>query len=200
MKIAIHSCGIYDSFIMFFIESVTTMNNDILRITRAMDFAARKHINQRRKGEAAEPYLNHLSEVANLLAEATDGTDLDLVIAGLLHDTIEDQNVKREEIASEFGEVVASIVTEVTDDKSLEKTERKRQQIAKAPFKSPQAKALKIADKISNLRSILASPPANWSIERKREYFDWAKAVVDGCRGINARLDQTFDEAYARKP
>jgi len=176
------------------------MNNDIVRIARAVDFAARKHVGQRRKGEAAEPYFNHLSEVARLLAEATDGNDPDLVIAGLLHDTIEDQGVSREEIAAEFGEQVASIVAEVTDDKSLDKAERKRLQVLKAPYKSPQAKALKIADKTANLRAILESPPAHWDSERKRAYFDWAKAVVDGCRGVNARLEQAFNEAYARKP
>ena len=176
------------------------MNEDIVRIARAVDFAARKHVHQRRKGEAAEPYFNHLSEVARLLAEATEGNDTELVIAGLLHDTIEDQEVSREELAAEFGEKVAAIVEEVTDDKSLDKAERKRLQVVKAPYKSAQAKALKIADKTANLRAILASPPAHWGIDRKREYFDWAKAVVDGCRGVNARLEQDFDEAYARKP
>jgi len=176
------------------------MSNDIVRIARAVDFAARKHVGQRRKGEAAEPYFNHLSEVAWLLTEATDGNDTDLVIAGLLHDTIEDQGVTREEIAAEFGEQVASIVTEVTDNKNLDKAERKRLQVVKAPYKSPQAKALKIADKTANLRAILESPPAHWDIDRKRTYFEWAKAVVDGCRGVNAKLEQTFDEAYALKP
>lgn len=176
------------------------MSNDIVRIARAVDFAARQHVGQRRKGVAAEPYFNHLSEVARLLAEATDGKDPDLVIAGLLHDTIEDQGVTPEEIAAEFGEQVASIVTEVTDDKGLDKAERKRLQVVKAPYKSPQAKALKIADKTANLRAILESPPAHWDIERKRTYFDWAKAVVDGCRGVNLKLEQAFDEAYAHKP
>lgn len=176
------------------------MSNDIVRIARAVDFAARQHVGQRRKGEAAEPYFNHLSEVARLLAEATDGNDTDLVIAGLLHDTIEDQGVTPEEIAAEFGEQVASIVVEVSDDKGLDKAERKRLQVVKAPHKSPQAKALKIADKTANLRAILESPPAHWDIERKRTYFDWAKAVVDGCRGVNLKLEQAFDEAYAHKP
>lgn len=106
----------------------------------------------------------------------------------------------REEIAAEFGEQVASIVVDVTDDKSLDKAERKRLQVVKAPYKSPQAKALKIADKTANLRAILESPPAHWDTERKRTYFDWAKAVVDGCRGVNLKLEQAFDEAYAHKP
>lgn len=176
------------------------MSEDIVRLARAVDFAARKHVHQRRKGEAAEPYFNHLSEVARLLAEATDGNDPNLVIAGLLHDTIEDQEVTREELVAEFGEDVASLVVEVTDNKTLKPEERKRLQIVKAPYKSPRAKMLKIADKTANLRAILSSPPTKWSLQRKQDYFDWAKSVVDGCRGVNARLEAWFDEYFAQRP
>jgi len=92
--------------------------NDIVAIMRAADFAARKHTGQKRKGREAEPYLNHLIEVATLVAEATDGRP-DAVIAALLHDAIEDQDVTHSEIADLFGPTVASLVAEVTDDKSL---------------------------------------------------------------------------------
>lgn len=176
------------------------MSEDIIRLARAVDFAASKHVDQRRKGEAAEPYFNHLSEVARLLAEATDGNDPNLVIAGLLHDTIEDQGVTRAELVVEFGDDVASLVEEVTDDKRLDKAERKRLQVVKAPYKSRRAKMLKIADKTANLRAILNSPPSDWSLQRKQEYFDWAKSVVDGCRGVNAWLDTQFDECMAKRP
>lgn len=172
------------------------MKEEILLIARALDFAARKHVDQRRKGLAAEPYVNHLSEVARLLAEATDGDDANLVAAGLLHDTIEDQGVKHEELAEAFGRDVADLVMEVTDDKSLEKDERKRLQVEHAPHKSARAKMLKIADKTANLRAIHDSPPTDWSTDRKREYFDWARRVVAGCRGVNARLEKAFDEAW----
>ncbi|HMN15411.1 MAG TPA: HD domain-containing protein [Bellilinea sp.] len=170
--------------------------NDVLRIARAIDFAARKHAAQRRKGEAAEPYINHLAEVALLVAEATKGADADLVIAALLHDTIEDQGVRYEELAEAFGAEVADLVQEVTDDKTLPKAKRKALQVEHAPHKSPRARMLKIADKTSNLRSILASPPADWSVERKREYFEWAAKVVAGCRGVNRGLEAQFDEAF----
>lgn len=174
------------------------MSTDIIRITQALDFAAKKHVHQRRKGELQEPYINHLTEVARLLAEATQGQDTDLVIAGLLHDSIEDQNVTRQEIAELFGEEVAQIVAEVTDDKSLPKKERKRLQAETAGKKSEKARLLKIADKTANLRSILNSPPTDWSEARKQEYFTWAKSVVDNCRGINSQLEQWFDEAYSK--
>ena len=171
--------------------------NGILRLARAFDYAAQKHVGQRRKGAAEEPYINHLAEVAALLAEATDGKDVDLIIAALLHDCIEDQEVTYEELVDLFGEDVAGIVREVTDDKSLKKVERKRLQVERAPHKSDRARMLKIADKISNLRAVVASPPKTWDLQRKREYFEWAKAVVAGCRGVCSGLEEKFDEAYS---
>ena len=168
-----------------------------MAVARALDFAARKHSNQRRKGEAGEPYVNHLAEVARLVAEATEGKDTIAVLAALLHDAIEDTPTTREELEREFGREVADIVAEVTDDKSLPKAERKRLQVETAAGKSRRAKLVKIADKTSNLRSIAKSPPVGWDLERQREYFDWAARVVAGCRGTSAALERWFDEAHA---
>ena len=92
-----------------------------LLVLKAADAAARWHVHHRRKGPAEEPYINHLLEVAMLVAEATSGTDTNLVIAALLHDAIEDSEVPQELIAENFGDDVASIVVEVTDDKSLKR-------------------------------------------------------------------------------
>lgn len=170
-------------------------HNGMLLIARAADFAARAHTTQRRKGDAQEPYINHLAEVALLLTEATDGEDPALVAAGWLHDTLEDTETEREELEALFGPLVASLVAEVTDDKSLKKAERKRLQVETTPSKSIQARLIKIADKTSNLRTIALSPPAGWDLERRREYIRWAEAVVAGCRGLNPRLEQVFDEA-----
>jgi GTP diphosphokinase / guanosine-3',5'-bis(diphosphate) 3'-diphosphatase len=171
--------------------------NEWLRVLRAADAAARWHVHQRRKGPAEEPYINHLVEVAMLVAEATDGTDTNLVIAALLHDAIEDSEVPKEMIAEIFGEDVASIVAEVTDDKGIPKAERKLKQIETAATKSPRAKILKLADKTSNLRAIAASPPSDWSVKRRIEYVRWAKDVAKGLRGVNQRLEDQFDEAVA---
>lgn len=135
------------------------------------------HVHQRRKGIAQEPYINHLLEVASLVTVATGGFDPNLVIAALLHDAIEDQEVPVEIIAREFGKQVADIVMEVADDKSLPKEERKRKQIEAAPKKSRSAKLIKLADKTSNLRTI-ASSPAGWSVKRRLDYIAWAKNVV----------------------
>jgi (p)ppGpp synthase/HD superfamily hydrolase len=166
-----------------------------LLVLKAADAAARWHVHQRRKGPAEEPYINHLVEVAMLVAEATGGSDTNLVIAALLHDAIEDCEVPRELIAETFGEDVASLVTEVTDDKSLPKDVRKEYQITGAAAKSARAKVLKLADKTSNLRAVAASPPSAWSVKRRIEYVQWAKKVVEGLRGVNPKLEAQFEEA-----
>lgn len=167
--------------------------NDIVRIMNAADFAARKHANQRRKGDAAEPYVNHLIEVADLVAQATQGKP-DAVVAALLHDAVEDQGVCIDEIGNLFGASVASLVKEVTDDKSLPKQERKDKQIESAPHKSDIASVIKIADKTSNLRALAKSPPS-WPIERKREYVRWSRAVVAGLPFRPAALLALFEVA-----
>jgi GTP diphosphokinase / guanosine-3',5'-bis(diphosphate) 3'-diphosphatase len=171
--------------------------NEWVAVLKAADAAARWHVHQRRKGPPKEPYVNHLLEVAMLVAQATDGSDPDLVIAALLHDAIEDSEVPRELIAATFGEDVAAIVAEVTDDKSLPKDVRKRMQIESAPHKSVRAKLLKLADKTSNLRAIAASPPADWSVKRRIDYVDWALAVAASLRGVNPWLEQQLDQAAA---
>src|SRR6266700_4361454 len=164
-------------------------------VLRAADAAARWHVHQRRKGAAEEPYINHLLEVASLVAEATQGKNPKVVIAALLHDAIEDQEVPRELIAREFGEDVAALVEEVSDDKALETLHRKRIQVETAHKKSDDAKRIKLADKTSNLRAITFSPPPDWSVKRRLEYIRWAKEVVSGLRGASALLEEKFDHA-----
>src|SRR5688572_3085653 len=167
---------------------------DLIRVARAVDFAARKHRDQRRKGANAEPYFNHLADVARMVAEATAGRDPIVVLGALLHDTIEDTATTAQELEAEFGAEVSRLVVEVTDDRQLPKAERKRLQVQNAPHKSDRAKMIKIADKTSNLRAITDTPPTHWDLARKREYFEWAARVVAGCRGVNAWLEERFDE------
>jgi guanosine-3',5'-bis(diphosphate) 3'-pyrophosphohydrolase len=175
------------------------LNTDIALILHATAFAADKHRNQRRKDAEASPYINHPVALANLLAQAGIG-DTTVLAAALLHDTIEDTDATTEELTGTFGGEIAAIVLEVTDDKSLLQAERKRLQIEHAPHLSTPAKLVKLADKICNLRDVSDSPPKDWPLERKREYFDWARQVVDGLRGAHARLEQLFDIEYARRP
>jgi (p)ppGpp synthase/HD superfamily hydrolase len=171
--------------------------NDIVKLTEAYRFAADRHVGQRRKGEAAEPVVNHLAEVAELVARATDGADVDLVVAAVLHDTVEDTATTFEELASRFGRKVAGLVAEVTDDKSLPLGERKRLQVEHAAHASHGAKVIKIADKTSNLRAMAESPPRDWSSARRADYLEWGRQVVANCRGANRWLEEQFDAAAA---
>jgi guanosine-3',5'-bis(diphosphate) 3'-pyrophosphohydrolase len=175
------------------------MNNatdDVGLILRAVAFAAEKHKNQRRKDAEATPYINHPIALANVLKQEGGVDDVAVLAAAILHDTIEDTQTTVDELRQQFGDEITGIVLEVTDDKLLPKAERKRLQIEHAAHASPKAKLVKLADKICNLRDIATSPPSDWSMERKREYFDWAAKVVAGCRGENAGLEIAFDNAF----
>jgi guanosine-3',5'-bis(diphosphate) 3'-pyrophosphohydrolase len=177
--------------------TVTTLKA-VQEVLRATQFAAERHAQQRRKGAAGEPYVNHVIEVAGLVAMALEEPDTNLVMAALLHDTIEDTATTQGELIERFGSDVADLVVELTDDKSLPKAERKRLQVEHAHKKSKRAQMIKVADKISNLRSILASPPADWDYERKQQYFAWAKRVVDGLTTPNPMLKAEFESAWKR--
>lgn len=174
--------------------------DEMALVLRALAFAAEKHRDQRRKDEGASPYINHPIALANVLVVEGGVTDTNVVCAALLHDTVEDTDTTPEELEAQFGAHIRAIVLEVTDDKSLAKAERKRLQIEHAPTISREAQLVKLADKICNVRDLVTSPPAGWSLERKREYFDWTKAVVDGLRGVHPGLEAIFDRAYAAKP
>ncbi|HEY2559196.1 MAG TPA: HD domain-containing protein [Caldimonas sp.] len=167
---------------------------------RAAAFAARKHRDQRRKDAEASPYINHPLELARVLAEVGGVTDAATLCAALLHDTIEDTDTTRDELVREFGAEIAALVGEVSDDKSLAKADRKRMQVEHAATLSDKAKRVKLADKISNLSDVARSPPADWSLERRREYFDWARSVIDRLRGVDATLEAAFDAAYLARP
>jgi len=164
-------------------------------LLEAVAFAAEKHRHQRRKDAHASPYINHPIELAILL-QREGVTDPVTLCAALLHDTIEDTETTAEELRAAFGDAIASVVLEVTDDKHLPKQRRKQLQIEHAHALTLRARAVKLADKICNLRDILASPPTGWTLARRKEYFEWAKAVIDGLRGAHPRLEQLFDDVH----
>jgi guanosine-3',5'-bis(diphosphate) 3'-pyrophosphohydrolase len=170
--------------------------NDLQRIFQAIDFAAQQHIFQHRKGSLNIPYINHPIRVCNLLIRCGE-TDTDLLIAALLHDVVEDTPATSDEIAQKFGEKVASIVDEVTDNMELSKKDRKRLQIEKAPFLSREAKLIKIADKACNMEDLLQYP-IWWTKSRKIAYFRWAYDVFVHCKGINQTLDNYFLDVFER--
>ena len=178
---------------------------DLSTLLKAVAFAAEKHRDQRRKGVNASPYINHPIEVAWMIAEAGE-TDLTTLVAAVLHDTIEDTKTTPEEIEAAFGPEVRAIVMEVTEKKRKTKTpeeereekrERKASQLAGARHLSRPAKIVRIADKTANVRDILDHPP-DWDAERKREYFTFARNMVDACRDALPELASRFDKVYER--
>jgi len=167
---------------------------DMPELFKALEFAAFKHKDQRRKGPENLPYINHPIQVAGMLISVGEEYNTNLLIAAILHDTIEDTDTTEEEIQRVFGDKVAELVMEVTDDKNLYWEARKQLQIETSPFASYEAKLLKIADKVCNVRDLVVNPPEKWTLERKLEYLDWACDVVEGVRGTNEALENIFDE------
>lgn len=160
---------------------------------RAVAFAAEKHRNQRRKDADASPYINHPIALASVLANEGGVSDITVLCAAVLHDTIEDTDTTPEELEARFGHDVRLLVEEMTDDKRLPKKERKRRQIEHAARASHRAKVIKLGDKICNVRDVTHAPPAGWALTRRREYLEWTVAVVAGCRGASAGLERYYD-------
>ncbi len=172
--------------------------NNLTTLIKAINFAAKKHHSQKRKGADGEPCINHPLEVLNLLASVGEIEDFNVLIAAVLHDTIEDTETTEEEITKLFGAEVCETVLELTDDKSLPKPVRKQLQIEHAPHISSGAKQIKLCDKISNIRDVSENSPNGWSIKRRSEYVDWGEQVVAGLRGVNENLEKYFDETVGR--
>ena len=167
--------------------------NDLALVLRAASFSADRHRHQKRKGHDPPPYINHPLEVASILANVGGISDVTTIVAALLHDTVEDTSATAEDLESDFGRDVRLLVDELTDDKDLEKAERKQLQIEHTPALSVAAKQIKLGDKICNTRDVIENPPSDWSLQRRREYLDWAEKVVAGCRGANEPLERYFD-------
>jgi guanosine-3',5'-bis(diphosphate) 3'-pyrophosphohydrolase len=163
----------------------------------ALQFAATKHRHQRRKDREETPYINHPLAVVQVLWEGGGMTDMVMLIGALLHDTLEDTDATPAEIEQHFGSDILELVQEVTDDKSLPKSERKRLQIERAPYHSICAKQIKLADKICNVYDLIHSTPKDWSLQRCIDYLDWSEQVVAGLRGANFTLEVRYDGVLA---
>ena len=174
----------------------TFTESDMTTIIRALAYAAGHHSNQKRKGENAEPYINHLIDVLHILWEIGEIRDITTLTAALLHDAVEDTDVTAEELTELFGEEISDIVMEVTDNRDLAKEHRKRLQVEHAAHLSTEASFIKLADKISNISDIISAPPSNWSRKQQRAYVAWGKEVIDRLRGIHPQLEKHFDIVY----
>lgn len=176
---------------------MSASKSDVGRLLQAALFAADKHREQRRKGARATPYVNHPLAVADRLTRIGGIDGVTILMAAILHDTIEDTETTADELASLFGPRVSALVVELTIDKLPPWQERKRVEIEQAPRLSVPARLIKLCDKASNVSDTADNPPPEWTLQRRRDYLAFAKLVVDGCRGLNAALDADFDRELA---
>nr|XP_033775553.1 guanosine-3',5'-bis(diphosphate) 3'-pyrophosphohydrolase MESH1 [Geotrypetes seraphini] len=175
------------------------MSSEVALLLEAVDFAAKKHKSQRRNDPERSPYINHPIGVARILSHEADVTDIAVLQAALLHDTVEDTNTTFLEIEEQFGKEIRQIVEEVTDDKTLPKMKRKQLQIEHAQHSSQHAKLVKLADKLYNLRDLNRCTPTGWSEQRVQEYFIWASQVVKGLRGTSPVLEEKLDQLFIQR-
>ncbi|XP_061671727.1 guanosine-3',5'-bis(diphosphate) 3'-pyrophosphohydrolase MESH1 [Syngnathoides biaculeatus] len=175
------------------------MDSEAVFLLETVNFAAEKHRNQRRKDVDKTPYINHPIGVARILSHEAGITDIVVLQAALLHDTLEDTDTKPEELETKFGHIVAGIVQEVTDNKSLPKEERKRLQVEHAPHCSHHAKLVKLADKLYNLRDLNRCTPVGWTADRVQQYFVWASDVIKGLKGTNSALEEKLEELFRQR-
>ena len=161
-------------------------------ILKATHFAAQKHREQRRRDEYASPYIIHPISVALAIAQIGRVDDPEILAASLLHDTLEDTKTEPEDLEAEFGRKVCEYVLDVSDDKTLPKDERKRRQIEHAKKISKGAALIKLGDKISNVTDVTNNPPADWDVNRRKQYLDWAEKVIENCPKVNDRMENTF--------
>lgn len=173
------------------------IDKDIYRILEGAVFAAESHQFQVRKDPDHTPYIVHPIGVANHLLEIGHVRDPDILIAALLHDTVEDTDTSFDDIEEHFGVRIRDFVAEVTDDKDLPKEERKQLQIKHAPHKSAGAAQIKLGDKLFNLNNLNTNPPIDWEKERIDQYFIWAENVVNNLPWVNAALKKAVDEEIA---
>lgn len=166
------------------------------KLVDAIYYAATCHANQRRKDRAGTPYINHPLQVLQYLT-TVGVTDEEVLCAAVLHDVVEDTNGTLLDIHCGFGEVVRDLVGAVTDDKSLPKVERKKQQIEHAAKLGYGARLIKLADKLANLQNLHCETPQGWSPQIRKGYVYWALAVVDKLRGTNKLLEEWLDAIFA---
>jgi len=182
----------YDGFVSLLQKAAKENNGisdkDIDKILNAVTYSAQCHQMQTRKNAKKTPYVSHPMTVAETVLTVGKVRDADVIIAALLHDTIDDTQATYEDIRSRFGSKVENIVRELTEDKTLSSAKRKKLQIIQAPNKSTGAAIICLSDQIFNLNNLLQDPPIDWTRERIDQYFQWVQSVVNHLPEANAPL------------
>jgi GTP diphosphokinase / guanosine-3',5'-bis(diphosphate) 3'-diphosphatase len=146
------------------------------KLVNMIRFVEERHFGQKRKSYDLD-FTYHLYEIMLILSNA-GVTDKDILMAGLGHDLIEDTDTTQDEIRKQFGDKVTNIILDCTDDRTTKKKDRKLHQIKIASQLDINSRLVKLADKISNLQSLLIAPPKKWDSQRLYGYILWSRKVV----------------------
>lgn len=167
------------------LQSWNTLENldDVEKLLTALEFSAQYHSGQYRDGEDKIPYIIHPIGVCILVWESGTGATTDMLIAALLHDTLEDTDATAEEIENLFGPHVLRLVLDLTTDPKLSSKEAKQHQLDHAPYMHEQAKVVKLCDRLYNITDLLNSPPPTWSQEGKDAYIAHTEKLVKALEG-----------------
>jgi len=161
----------------------------------SLEFAAYRHRFDKTKND--EPYINHIIDVCRLITVVGEENDEEVLVAAALHDTVEKTGTKASDINFQFGEKVFQLVLEVTDHSTGNDTDKFNQQLQRVESLSKKARLIKLADKISNVKSLLSFPPAGWDLEKRSLYINWADRIIQALRGTNEKLEAFYDELIA---
>lgn len=170
-------------------------------VARARKKAEEAHFGLTRKGELGEPSMNHLVEVAQLVAEA--GGSAAEIAASFMHDAVEDTPMTMYDIRQELGDAVGDLVEELTDppefkNENISTAMKKVLQAEHYKDASMSARLIKLADQISNVRSLFRDPPVDWSKSRKADYLAGAALVAHECKEASPYLYKIFREEVAK--
>ena len=158
------------------------------KVLRAVAFAAEKHKLHARTNAQKTPYIIHPLGVADQIMRIGNVYDVNVIVAALLHDVLDDTGTKREEIVAQFGEKVADYVDEMTENLKLSSKERNKLQIIHALHQSHEVAVIKLSDKLHNLNTLMTDPPSGWSQDRMDQYFQWAQAVIENLPAVSDSL------------
>ncbi len=160
-------------------------------LARALHLAIQSHHGQQRgEPDGTVPYVLHPFRVAELVRRTVGDDDPELIAAALLHDVIEDSGARFDEVERACGPRVARIVAELTNDSRLPKSRRHEEMFQRLASASTEARLIKLADRIDNLRHLGAS----FDRARRERFVEESRRVLAVLEGTCPELERELDE------
>jgi len=161
------------------------------RYAEAVLFTVRKHATQTRRD--GSPYVAHPLRVAESLRSIGGIEDMNVILAGLMHDLIEDTECEWATIAKRFGEPVADLVAILSGDMRLPKVQRREEVVDRIRAAPTEAKAVRLADRLDNLADM-----KGFSESRRKEYIRDSWKILEACAGANPGLEKALEATIRR--